>query len=432
MIIDKKGFELKTINNRLTFRKFDISILFLMGFLVLLFRGNASETYYVFIMLILWVISSLITNPKAFVKMLSLKTTISLGVFLVYAMVISIVSVGLKSTIGYLLGQLTLFSGIMIYGYYRSKYNDHRLFNLGKAVLVVWLYYCVKAILFYQENEFAAREIISHNDEYANVGIGKGYGLALGSAMLGVYLINYLMSGENKKKHKAVVFLCIVVTFIVVYKTASSIITLAMLTGIALSVVKAIENSVLKGSNNRSKKLLKISLNSLISIIGITLVANSYRIGVFLIDISDNFNKWYQSRLTLIAYVLMGEGSTGTLAARERLYKMSIETFLDNPLFGTVHINGLMKNYLMGGHSELFDKMALLGIIGGGLFLLVFILNIARIDMKKLNFMSSSYIITFSILFIFNQFNYSQANIILFAVLPLLADRIKKSKAIEV
>ncbi|GEM_PF-5975791 len=27
-----------------------------------------------------------------------------------------------------------------------NVYNDHRLFNLGKAVLVVWLYYCVKAI----------------------------------------------------------------------------------------------------------------------------------------------------------------------------------------------------------------------------------------------------------------------------------------------
>ncbi|WP_347835067.1 O-antigen ligase family protein [Gracilibacillus sp. JCM 18860] len=201
------------------------------------------------------------------------------------------------------------------------------------------------------------------------------------------------------------IFLC--------FQTGSTITLIALLIGLVINIfIFFVRTLVNKG---RSKYLL-ISIMSGISLIIFSIILSTNRIGNYLIDISGNFNKLYQSRLILLGNMLTGEGSGGTLTARINLYMQSISTFLDNFWIGTIEISGLMTNYLIGGHSELFDSFAKLGIIGASIYISIFVINLFMYRPIKNIFMYTGYIITFFILLTFNPFHYPQSNFVYFFI----------------
>ncbi|WP_347835065.1 hypothetical protein [Gracilibacillus sp. JCM 18860] len=142
-----------------------------------------------------------VTDFKIIQTIITNKLIICLGMYLFYTFIVSLITEGLITSIGYSLGQLSLFIGIIMFLYYRQKYSFETFKKLVYVLLAIWIYYCWKAIIFYNKNEFAARDIISHQGEqYGNVAIGEGYGLAFGSALLGVSISYLLFQSISKPK----------------------------------------------------------------------------------------------------------------------------------------------------------------------------------------------------------------------------------------
>lgn len=146
---------------------------------------------------------------------------------------------------------------------------------------------------------------------------------------------------------------------------------------------------------------------------------NFKNIGYWLINISSSFaNELLARRLEQIGNKLLTGVSEGTLAVREQLYNKSLNTFLENPFFGTSLDYGLRMNTYLGGHSELLDNLGKLGIVGIIPFLLIFGMFIINERKQNKKNISGAYILTLLFMFLFNPFNYPQANFVLFFILP--------------
>lgn len=413
---------LKKNTSKNFYKKFDLTLFPLILIIIFILRGVQSENYYIYMLLILWFFAAYLTDIKAFSSLIKNKVVLAFLIYLLYTLSISLIVENFMTSIGYSLGLLTMFFGIFVFNYYYKKYSLIHFEKLIFIFLSIWLYYCWKAIFFFTENENAARDIISHSDsQYESIAVGGGYGLGLGAAILGVFSISLIFQKNNKRRYKVFFSFIFITSFLLVFQTGSTVILVAMILGILLTVPKLIiTTSFLQESNNKIQ-FLKMSITSFLFILIIYLWANLASVGKYINSIASNFNPLYESRLQLIGDKLMGKGSSGTLEVREFLYNKSYETFLDNFFFGTVYINGLSINPLIGGHSELLDTLAKVGLIGGLSYFLIFIINISIIRYKTRKFYSASFIFTFVILFLYNPFNFNQANFILFFLIPALS-----------
>ncbi len=408
---------------------FDISMGFFLIFFVLLMRGLESEMYLTFAFMLMWAYIAFLTDIGSFSNALKNKNMIFVYIYLIYVFIISFILEGIVTSIGFILSQLSIFVGIFMFNYYKSKYSIKGFKRLLGIVLIIWVYYCIKALIFYSRNPNAARQIISGNgDEFGAITIGEGYGLAFGCAILGVYLFSLIKVTQfkNNKGVNIIAVLVTVICFFISLKTGSTITLLAMIAGLIFSVYFNIGLKRSKPNKNSSIRII-ISNISILSLL-LLLAVNLKTLGQWLISLSSLFSSdLLASRIEQIGIKLLTGSSEGTLGARELLYNKSINTFLDNPLFGTSIEYGLRMNPLLGGHSELFDNIARLGLIGIVPFLLIFFVFIKNERKSYNNYTSGAYIITLLIMFILNPFNFPQAHFVLFFIIPSIGLLVSKS-----
>lgn len=405
--------------NKSGVRNIDVSIIVFLLFYILIMRGLHSETYLTFAFMLTWIYIAFITDIGSFIKALKNKNMLFLYIYFLYTIVISLYFEGLVTSLGNIIGQLTLFIGILIFNYYKNKCSIKSFKRLLSIVVIIWVYYCIKALIFYSNNPYAARKIISHNGgDYGDIAIGGAYGLAYGSAILGVHLFSLLTIHHFQNKIiKSITIILTVVFFLITMETGSTITLLAMIMGLLFNLLLSLGRK--KGKLNRSNFIRMVIGNiSIISIV-LLILLNLKNIGAWLIDNSSSLSdKLIASRVEQIGIKLLTGSNEGTLGARELLYNQSINTFSENLLFGTSLEYGLRMNTLIGGHSELFDNLGKLGLVGIIPFLLIFYQSVKIERKQNKGFDSGEYILTLLILFIFNPFNYSQANFVLFFIIP--------------
>lgn len=232
---------------------------------------------------------------------------------------------------------------------------------------ILWLFILISTITTIYGNILfpeASRQLASTGDgsRFSRRNIG-GYGFVYA----GLLALPFAMHGINscqKKTEK----LCYVIEFasilVMLYFTQYAT---ALLLGILMSLTIAI----LKMKNTMAR--FTIGAVFIYAYIG----CRSY-IGKWLLSVQLYFKSQdavqLAERVRLLREAYLGNEFSGDLATRNSLYKQSIEAFINSPIWGSI-FNGSK----VGGHSELLDILGATGILGGGLFVVVFLFNVNRI-----------------------------------------------------
>jgi len=111
--------------------------------------------------------------------------------------------------------------------------------------------------------------------------------------------------------------------------------------------------------------------------------------------------------------------------ARMRNLHLSLSTFLSYPFFG-VGFQTSVDRYAtgVGMHSQVFDDLARFGLVGivlNGFMYLSFVKPLLRTQMRVTKGLAVSYI-AFIIMSIFNTSIFPETGLVIFLLLPLIAD----------
>jgi hypothetical protein len=146
---------------------------------------------------------------------------------------------------------------------------------------------------------------------------------------------------------------------------------------------------------------------------------------------------WTSSRLMIFnAYIQYGESLDKLTQQRDFTRKLSIETFFENPLFGSIFrnlkgVNGEILGF--GQHSFILDTFSLFGVIIGllNLFLIIypFMSNLKRYN--RINRKLSIIVLFITLLFFYTNNAVPSIGFAIFMLLPMLCDYSEKSKLVH-
>lgn len=404
------------------------NIIFFFVFITFSISGYYTGSFYNYIALflfIMWVVIAFLEYPKALIYGLLKGKIIYFLLFLIFYFISSII-VGKLSYIAKYLGTFILhfLSPMLVFNYYKRR--EYLLRIVCKISLVIWLFFCIKAIIFYMNNPTAARILASDVTAFGNISIGGGYGLGFGSAILSVFFVDNLVSNLriNKNCFKVIT---IIILSVLVFMTESTITTFGMILGWSISLFS---NIYFKKSNKYEayfqKKILVLS-SIIIAFSLIMIYIND--IGTMLLNITNNkIDIVLFRRINRIAekLVYFGKNVSTSNYVDERLQYVlqSVNTFLDNPIFGVGYKFGnvfnLSSSYGIGTHSAWFDSLASFGVIGGFPYIMIYLSSFY--EDKRRNYLPfHSYIFTTSFLCLFNPFQTFQSCFALFFMIPGLS-----------
>lgn len=333
--------------------------------------------------------------------------------FLIWFFLLCTLSSGISNAVKYGISYAINLSPILIISYYLYR-EDIKIITY--IVLPFWNYMCIKAILFYSIYPHAARLLAMNKNYYGNIGIGGGYNLAYGGAIIVVLFIDLLMNRKNTDKKRTVfIIITLVLNMYLVFQTASTVTIIGMIVGISFLLLY-------KMSYNKTG-IFGLLLGSLFILVLIILIfANWNRIGNYLVASSSGSNDIIQRRINEIGQSMSyGIEKQSDLGSRINSIISSLETFLNHPFFGAGNLYGYnfidSLNYGIGSHGELTDILAIHGFVGG-LPLIYCYLSMKNRNKKISGSLSISYFLTFLFLFIFNPFNTFQSNIAYFVIVP--------------
>lgn len=328
--------------------------------------------------------------------------------FLVFGY-LCILSTSLGTSIKYICARILLFSGIPIGSYYIlvDSYVRKRTFLISS--LLVWNFFVIRAIAFYIENPRAARTLAANQEAYGNIAIGGGYVLAYGAAILGVYLLNVILSGFWKEKHwKKTTVLLLIVIFIlnisVVFLTASTVTILGTVLGIVLSIYINIFST--RGENRKISIFIGYVLFICVIVI---LFLRWNEIGEWIVNKMAAGDTILYQRFQEIGLAMIGQkGESEDLNYRLNSLGSSLKLFFQHPLFGSGYLNGFQYSAEIamgiGGHGEIFDTMARYGLLGGVPLLLSYYYMIKHERRYSNGFIWGGHVVTFLFLVFFNPF----------------------------
>lgn len=417
-----------------TKRSKNYTILLIVSFIYIAFSisgSNAKGTPYVgFALFLLWMTIAFFNDPNVFIKMLNKKIVISFLVYLLFIF-ITLALFSSLSKVTQLNVPLVLFSTIFI-GMYFVELKDIKAIQIITILaLMVWLYYSITAIRFYNGNEGAARILAANVNQYGSIAIGGGYNLAIGSSVLFVYLFDLFIRKLLKNlKLRIMILASIIVLFLLIYKTQSVITILATLIGISFSIVfKHISRGESKKVNIR-----QVMAYVILCVLIILMILNLKDIGMSIIKATSGKKDIISNRIEELGIKLAygnNYDNTGDLNTRLRLLEDSLKQFIKSPLIG----NGYKYSYEfklsvimgIGNHGEWVDILAINGLLGGIPLFAVFTMGVINERRLGKKFISSAWVITFFILGLLNPFQSFQANFILFFMLLLISYLINHS-----
>ena len=221
------------------------------------------------------------------------------------------------------------------------------------VILVTSLFYSVRAVIVFPDALRARRttaflgyeDILYGTPTYAIV-----YSLCL---YVPYFLARYSLTKGRTKLYYVLMVACL---FIIVTISQFATALLALLLGLFVFWFMS--------SNRYSGSVLsRIVVTSILIIMLFirTPIADLFS------SLAESVTGAWAEKLEELAQFMRGDGTTGGLASRISLYSDSLSVFRDSPLFGMI-FSGAFDGEI-GGHSSLFDMLALTGISGTLLFI---------------------------------------------------------------
>ncbi len=373
---------------------------------------------------IFWSVVSFCASPKTFISVFLRMKSVNYLLFILFYLVTSLYTAGVYDTVKYIGTFIILFSPMFMYSYYETLGNIIIIKKLVYSVYAIWFVYALRALYFFTLNPGAARRLVSNSQAFGDIAIGGGYPLAIGSAVLAVFILDLTKNLKTRKKKIVLLSsLAFTILFLVVSETRSTITFLGLIFGLLVSIV-------LNLFGNKNGKL-RINYKSIFSVllIMITIIVvliNINSIGQFIMKQtigSDNalFKRLYEVGLEL-AFSGTKEGGSNYLWNRLTLLSDSLEHFASSPFIGNGYKYGYdfhsSKVFGIGNHSEWFDILAVYGLFGGLPFYLIYYFAIKEIRKYNDRTTMLSYIFVIIFLGLFNPFKSFQAHLIIFFVIP--------------
>lgn len=337
----------------------------------------------------------------------------ALVVVLIYTTAHAFPVAGISHTFKQVVYMLFLYSPIFMFHYFKQPQHKAIL----KTVLVISysfiMFYCVYSLVFYAIFPGTAR----YAREHAAL-IGGGYGLSCAVSIFSCFLFGLLVNGffKSNKKLRLGVIVSIIIMFLTVYRTESTLTLIILVVGYACCLYFK--------NNNKAFFQFRLFLLPIAIVLAIILLP---QIGEFLIDISEaraNDNRMFKRLFSAGNFLVYGIDNDESLYAVSRFLIPfeTLKTFFKNPLFGVAykHGCGYLRPYLfgVGNHCEFVDALANFGIFGGGAFLSIYGLQIREILKYKID-PSKMWVVVVILLGTFNPLRYFQVNFVLFFLMPI-------------
>lgn len=304
------------------------------------------------------------------------------------------------------------FSPIIICQSLIESQDDALIKKSLKWCLVAWFAMAFISISFYITHPSAARLLAVNREQYATSIFG-GYQFAFGSALLLVYLLQFVTDRTIERKWHVLTIVGCIVLFIEILMTESTLTTFATIIGIVAWLF--FDN---KDRSGRKKSHLIIGVTLLLIIVAFlySYVENNLSsISSWLASRSDVV---MSRRLTEIINKMFYSETSGHYQRRTDALVTSLELFTQRPLFGwgvkygNVFSEGI--HYGIGNHSELFDSLAKYGMVGSIPLFGVFFYSMRDYCRKRI-----SLLFTFGMLVLFNPLSYFQSHLPIFYIIPL-------------
>lgn len=335
-----------------------------------------------------------------------------------------------SSAYRFTLSRFNLFFPIVMYIYFKNEKKS--LKTLLYVGFLVWAVIGIRAVIMYSTGQVSARDVISHKVE-GNFMIGGGYGLAIGSTILGVFLLEMILWKKVKANIFNIAF--IVLMCLVVFYTQSTITIIALFFGLLCAFIfRLFKISTLKEFG--ASQLVAV----MVMIMGaLLLFAYKESIGHYILNATAGSDDVVMNRLKEIG-VLLTQGSESSsylgsdMGDRMNRLSSSVDVFFDYPLFGAMLEHGSnfyqLQEIGIGSHGEFFDAFGLYGIINAIPYLGMFFVSVYRERKLQKASIGFGYIVAILILMFFNPFLFAQSNLVLFFMVPVMT-LIYNSKAEE-
>ncbi|MCL2802419.1 MAG: O-antigen ligase family protein [Micrococcales bacterium] len=341
---------------------------------------------------------------------------IALAAFLGYYAVTGLMGETPSYVIPHVGAHLLVYSPLLMYQFYFNR-NLEELKTLGTAASWILAAYGVAYLAFLIKNPGIGRVLASRSLPYATI-LGSAYYAAYAAALACPFLLALWRYHATKRQiHRFAYASILVVCVLVVYLTGSTITMVAMAAGIVLSLVLF--------SRNRLVTVFFVA----VVMVFFSLIRQS--VGKFILDSQTDSSGAVAVRLRELGELIMyGETSGHGLDARNATYVRSIRVFLDYPVFGVGHRFGnnaavAKMEVAFGNHSELFDTLAMYGLIGFILLAIVFWRCYRRIREAAPGLLVLPMVVTFGIMAMFNPLSCFHVSLLLMFVIPALLLRIK-------
>ncbi|WP_300453195.1 hypothetical protein [Fusobacterium sp.] len=398
-----------------------LSMYVLLLLFIFLMRGVSTtiETFYKIGLSFLWIVFATYEKKDKMKKTLSTKLSIFVMLFILLKLVINLfISDNFSEPINSAISSLSFYVGIFVVQYYYFRYccennknNISKVRDLVIGLTMIYIFYCIKAIIFYRENPGAGRIF----KEFQNrIAIGNGYGLAFGAAVLASYSIGIYMlinSYRKIKRIKIILIILILLSSLICFYIQSSIVIYSMLIGTTFNLFFA-------------RKIISLKKNFFLLIIFLFLsfiiIVNKENILEFILSIVNQLerNAVIDRIKVVLNYFLYGTQSIA-ISGRKFVYLQSIQSFFKHPIIGAAIETTYYGLKLIGDHSTILDEFARYGFLLGFFNLYIFIKPYMRLYFSNSG-RAFGAAITLILISIFNPITQSTATAIIFLYIGMI------------
>lgn len=349
-----------------------------------------------------WFLSAVINKPSFFIY----PSRILFAIYIFFLYLLTILTC--TDNLVLLKRHFALFAIFVLYtifSYYRKYYPQYLkvIFVIIVLIWPIWAFLTAKEIMIRPHVAAIADKpfLESTYYYYTSKGVG-GYGLVYSTVLLALILLSLLrVRVLDNKKYLYILGLTVLCYFLVI------------MSGFFIGLIALfLGTTIVLFPKRFNITNVNFYLFVFITIIGLILICN------LLPSAAENVFVLYEQKL-LDTQILLQEGDIyGSVEGRMDVYLISIETFLRNPLFGSV----FSDKALFGNHSLIFDIFSLYG-IGIGI-LLIYILFSFPIKLTKnayYGYSRAAIATLFSLLIILLLNNdIPEIGVILYFVLPVV------------
>jgi hypothetical protein len=308
------------------------------------------------------VLTLFVYRPNIFVHLIFSKKYFLVSIFIIITSIQYIFSDNMYSFLTYVRYYIIIFSTMFISDFL-LKVNSTKMLKVLFYGLILGIdFISFNLLIKLNEDPMLARRLAAAevSDELAALGVGGGYEIVYAIALLIPFLIFLLKKNVfSRKISKVFIISSLILLFITVIKANY---------GMAF-LFTAMGSASMLFFTKRTKKYFYTKLFAIIFILSIILIfRESLIIRLFdLILLFIDESSVLYLRINDFKDLLLYAKYSDNTEARFYFYKVSITTFMNNPLLGNliyVLENNINPKAFFGNHSEWFDMLAKYGILG--------------------------------------------------------------------